>query len=379
MGKRKQGEGSIRQRENGRWECSIMDGFHSDGRRRYKVFYGDSEEEVKAQRDAYRDAQDRGALVEKDWTFSEWADVWFEQHKDNIKPTTQENYVYTLRILKSNIGRRRVADVKAMDIEVLLRKLRREGRSDSCLAQCRGMLYQIFNKAEANDLVNKNPVRFAEKMRKRPPKRKEAYTAEEVKLLLKNLPENKIGWSIRLLLCTGMRTQELLGLEPRHIAEDGSTILIEQAVVMEKGTAMIGTPKSFDSYRCVPVPPQFRYCARLLRDTDKKFVWEMDKRLDYPCNPSTFRTKYKQAIESVPGVRYLSPHSCRHTYVSQMQALGVDLATIQSLVGHADVDMTKHYLHVQDPIRLAAITKFDRAFSDEPETHPNIIDFMKSS
>ena len=62
-----------------------------------------------------------------------------------------------------------------------------------------------------------------------------------------------------------------------------------------------------------------------------------------------------------------------------MQALGVDLATIQSLVGHADVDMTKHYLHVQDPIRIAAITKFDRAFSDEPETHSNIIDFMKSS
>ena len=47
--------------------------------------------------------------------------------------------------------------------------------------------------------------------------------------------------------------------------------------------------------------------------------------------------------------------------------------------GHADVDMTKHYLHVQDPIRIAAITKFDRAFAEEPETHSNIIDFMKSS
>lgn len=163
------------------------------------------------------------------------------------------------------------------------------------------------------------------------------------------------------------------------LAEDGSTILIEQAVVMEKGTAMIGTPKSFDSYRSVPVLPKFRYCARLLRNTDKKFVWEMDKRLGYPCNPSTFRNKHKQAIEAVPCVRYLSPHSCRHTYVSQMQALGVDLSTIQSLVGHADVDMTKHYLHVQDPIRLAAITKFDQAFTDEAKTHPNIIDFVKSS
>lgn len=53
------------------------------------------------------------------------------------------------------------------------------------------MLYQIFNKAEANDLGKKNPVRFAEKMRKRPPNRKEAFTAEEVKLLLENLPETK--------------------------------------------------------------------------------------------------------------------------------------------------------------------------------------------
>ena len=119
--------------------------------------------------------------------------MWLAEVKAKAKCTTQENYVYTLRILKSNLGRRRVSDVKAMDVEVLLRKLRREGRSDSCLAQCRGMLFQIFNKAEANDLVNKNPVRFAEKMRKRPPKRKEAFTAEEVRLLLKELPENKIG------------------------------------------------------------------------------------------------------------------------------------------------------------------------------------------
>ena len=78
-------------------------------------------------------------------------------------------------------------------------------------------------------------------------------------------------------------------------------------------------------------------------------------RVDMPCNPSYFRKKFKEEISSVEGVRVLTPHSCRHTYVSQMQALGIDLATIQSLVGHADVDMTKHYLHVQDPVRLNAI------------------------
>ena len=66
--------------------------------------------------------------------------------------------------------------------------------------------------------------------------------------------------------------------------------------------------------------------------------------------------------------------------LSQMQALGVDLATIQSLVGHADVDMTKHYLHVQDPVRLNAIEMFDNAFFEkDQEIHRNIIDFVKSS
>lgn len=60
--------------------------------------------------------------------------------------------------------------------------------------------------------------------------------------------------------------------------------------------------------------------------------------------------------------------------------LGVDLATIQSIVGHADVDMTKHYLHVQDPVRQAAIEKFSNAFSENPKvSHLSVLDFLESS
>lgn len=378
--KRTNGEGTIRQRDNGRWECTIMDGFQSDGRRKYKAFYGKTQSEVKKKLKAYLQAKEDGVLAAMDFTFPEWADLWYENHLDNIKPTTQENYRYTLRILKDGFSRRKIKDIKAYDVEHFLKKLRREGRSDSCLAQCRGMLYQIFHKAVANDLLAKNPVQYAEKMRKRPPKRKEAFTAEEVQLLLDKLPENQIGWSIRLMLATGMRTQELLALEPRHITEDGSLITIEQALVMEKGTAVIGTPKSYDSYRRVPVPENVRYCAKLLRDTDKKFIWESAKKQSCPCNPSYFRDKFREALENVDGVRVLTPHCCRHTYVSQMQALGVDLATIQSIVGHADVDMTMHYLHVQEPVRQAAIGKFSAAFSNRPDPcHSNVLDSLNCS
>ena len=360
--RRSNGEGALRQRPNGLWELTLMDGFQSDGRRKYKSFYAKTQKEVKQKARAYQDAKAEGIEVDVVYYFDEWADLWFESHKDNIMPTTQENYQYTLRILKAAFPHKKIRDIKPFDIEMMLKKLRRDGRSTSCLTQCRGMMYQIMNKAEANDLIRKNPVRFAEKMRYREPvKRKDAFTAEEVSILMERLPENRIGLSIRLMLGTGMRTQELLALEPRHIDTDGSHIRIEQAINMQKGTAVVGLPKSRDSYRTIPVPQSLRWCAVALRQTEKKFVWE-ERKKDNPCNPSHFRDQFRKALEAIPEVPILTPHSCRHTYVSQMQALGVDLSTIQSIVGHADVDMTQHYLHVQESIRLDAIDRFSKAF-----------------
>ena len=60
-----------------------------------------------------------------------------------------------------------------------------------------------------------------------------------------------------------------------------------------------------------------------------------------------------------------------------MQMLGVDLATIQSIVGHADVDMTKHYLHVQEPVKLAAIEKFSSAFSGGKAPDLDVLDHIE--
>ena len=380
MAKRANGEGTLSQKENGSWQCQIMVGRKPDGKRDIRTFSGKTQKEVKAKRDDFLRKKEAGLLTGKEIRFDEWADMWFAHHKENVKPTTAEGYKYTLRILKNHFGRRKLSEIKAMDIEQFLRQLRKEGRSDSALAQCRGMLYQIFRKAVANDYLMKNPVEFAEKMRKGPPKRKEAFTADEVRFLMENLPENKIGWSIRLLLATGMRTQELLGLEPRHIAKDGSTITIEQALVRIKGSVAIGTPKSFDSYRTIPVPPLVQYCARELRNTDDKFIWNSPRKADQPCNPSHFSDQFKKTLEMMKDIRVLTPHCCRHTYVSQLQALGVSIETIQSIVGHADMDMTRHYLHVQESVRKEAVDRFSEAFSKTGRgTFGNVLDYKKSS
>ena len=56
------------------------------------------------------------------------------------------------------------------------------------------------------------------------------------------------------------------------------------------------------------------------------------------------------------------------------------METIQSMVGHADIDMTRHYLHVQEPKRQEAIVLFDEALNKNGRgVHGNILDYVKSS
>ena len=45
-----------------------------------------------------------------------------------------------------------------------------------------------------------------------------------------------------------------------------------------------------------------------------------------------------------------------------MQAIGIDLETIKYIVGHADIDMTEHYLHVQKSKINQAIELFGSEF-----------------
>ncbi len=156
MAKRSNGEGSIRHRPDGRWELRIMDGFLEDN---IIYFYGKTQKEAREKAKAYQNLRNSGIDNTVKHTFETWSDFWFEHHKDNITPTTQQNYKYILQTLQDRIGSRRLLDIKAFDIEELLKGLKKDGKSDSYVSSARGMLFQIFNKAEANDLILKNPTR----------------------------------------------------------------------------------------------------------------------------------------------------------------------------------------------------------------------------
>ena len=366
MARRMNGEGLLRKRPDGRWELRVMNGRREkDGKPNYKYIYGRTKREVTEKFDEFKKKLKGGIDVNRSYTFGEWSAIWFERHQRRITPTTADHYRCLLKKLVAKFGEKNIYDINTWDIEDFFDDLKDESKSDSYVSSCRGLLFQIFKRAKANNLVLKNPVEDAETAKSDTPdvkKVKDSFTAEEVRKLMLELPEDQIGLGIRLMLATGMRTQELLGLEPLHIAEDGSLVRVEQAVVLFKGKVSVSTPKTEAGYRNIPVPKSLQGYAKKLRETDRKFIFERGKK-DVPCNPSYFRDKFREYISRIEGVRLLTPHCCRHTYVSQMQALGVDMSTIKSLVGHTSEKMTEHYLHVQSEIKREAVQKFSDAFS----------------
>ena len=363
MAKRVKGEGLIRKRPDGRYELRIMEGYQKNGKQKVVSFYGKTRQEVRDKKKAYDAGAKQGVALKAKYTFAEFADVWFERHQEQLEDATIEHYTYILRTLKEHIGKRPLTDITTPEIEDLLNKLRAKKYSDSYIRSCRGMLTQIFNRAQAYQLVTYNPSVLAARMKSSTPqKKKESFTARECGRLIKDLPQDRMGWTIRLMIATGLRPQEMMGLEPRHIAKDGSYVIVEQAMKRVKGTAEIGGTKNPSSERVVPIPEIVRPAAIALRNTDKTYIWEAGKR-GKPCNPSYFADQFKASLATIPGMPQLTPHCCRVTYVSIMQSLGVKLETISHLVGHTTTRITEsRYLRVQNEAYQDALDRFDERF-----------------
>ncbi len=81
---------------------------------------------------------------------------WYEGYKDQVSPTTYESYGYTLKTLNRAFGSKPLRSIRASDVEAFLRDLTKDGTHQSQASKCRGMMFQIMRKAQANDLILKN-------------------------------------------------------------------------------------------------------------------------------------------------------------------------------------------------------------------------------
>ncbi|ODC02012.1 integrase [Candidatus Thiodiazotropha endoloripes] len=64
------------------------------------------------------------------------------------------------------------------------------------------------------------------------------------------------------------------------------------------------------------------------------------------ASPSTLRRAFKRAVNQAKIYKHVGPHTFRHSFASHLLAAGTDIRTIQTLLGHKNVETTMIYTHI---------------------------------
>src|SRR5215813_9202271 len=149
-------------------------------------------------------------------------------------------------------------------------------------------------------------------------------------------------------LLTGFRRQELTSLRPEDIDFARGTVSVA-ACYSKNGES-----------RTLPLGPQLRAVLEEAVGSrgDAPTVFITDK--GHPWKRSLSDAFRRAAIRV--GLEPLGPHVLRHTFASRLVMAGVDLRTVQELMGHKTIAMTLRYAHLSPDHKRQAMEALERRF-----------------
>jgi integrase len=284
------------------------------------------------------------------------------------KRTTIKDYRGYLRgHLAPYFGDRQIEKIDADLVAAYLRRKLQQGYASKTIQNQLNFLHGIFAFAERRLWVSANPVALVDRPKKnRSPRRRIRFLQPtELDRLIAAVPDNDLGKVERPLYLgaamTGLRQGELLALRWTDIDWVAGRIRVAESLSRRE----FDSPKSHEG-RSVPM------ADRLARELERHFK-RSDYRADHDlvfCHPhtghvlepSTVTKRLKRTLKRA-GLRELTFHELRHTFGTQMAAVGTPLRALQEWMGHGDAKTTEIYRHyAPDPTHGAALV--ERAFGN---------------
>lgn len=253
------------------------------------------------------------------------------------------------------LGDLKMPEITPVQISALLLGMQKSGKKQSTCVKVYTILHSVFKMAYMNDAIPKNPMDKVErpKARKDEAQGKEvpSYTVDEVRRILDLLENEPLQWQVfvRLLLDTGVRRGEALGLTWKNVDFKNNTITIagNLCYTPQKGV-YLDTPKNGRT-RAVDVDPGVMALLKKLREQQaekciSQWVFTQDGSSDpmHPTTPTGFFRKFGKKY----GIENFHPHKLRHTFASVAITAGADVASVSEKLGHSDKAVTlRMYTH----------------------------------
>ena len=353
MGSRRgHGEGGIRKRSDGRWQGTIELGW-IDGKRGRKFVYARTRAEVVDKLRQSKTALASGLpVVDERLTVEKWLEHWLDNVlPGSVKETTAANYSnLARRHLIPALGKHRLARLDVRHVEELLATMAREDYAPNTIRLVRSVLRRSMGHAERQGLIVRNVAALAQGPRI-PRGEARALAVGEVRALLTKAKGDRHEVAFVLLVETGMRLGELLGLRWEDVDVDGRQLQIRQTLSSLGGRIILSEPKTATSRRLYELSPQAIDALKVHRARQAAerlaagSAWAASghviaTEIGTPVDPSNFRRRFA-TISKAAGIQKCHPHELRHTAASLMLSRGVPLHIVADVLGHSSISVTK--------------------------------------
>lgn len=245
---------TIRKRGNGSYEIKVSCGYGVDGKQRaqYKTWKPAEgmtpkqiEKEVNRQAVMFEEACNHG-YQSKAIKFETFAEEWFEEYaKPNLRNTTYERMLQLRKRVYAAIGHMRMDKITPRQIQAFVNSLSKEGaneRTGKALAPKTirhnlSLISDVFAYAVKMGVVSEKPCTKVT-LPKAEQKEKQIYTPEQVQKFLTLLNDEPLKYRtfFNLMIYSGFRRGEMLGLEWKDINWDDSVISVRRTSQLHSST-----------------------------------------------------------------------------------------------------------------------------------------------
>lgn len=384
--RKKNGEGSIYQLANGKWTGKLQIGKKPDGKPNRKTFSGKTEAEVRKKIKEFNKNIDK-YLAENVPTlsFEEYINKWLYTYKRNtLKPSSFDRLESSVKnYVIPNLGYLQLGNIENHDIQSLINDMFDKGLSHSSIKKVYDTCNGVFTYAMIKD-ITRNPMLGVEMPSVKKFDKKEIkyfnndeikrFEAEAKRLYKTNRRVYNYGYAFILMLNTGVRMGEVLGIDKyKDIDLENNTLRVQRNVVVIKErdksdpTEIIGyTNQIQDSVktdagdRIIPLSKKARESIVYLMencDNNSNFL------ISNPQGDTLSMSSFSKTFSKILVASNIEPcglHTLRHTFASKLFKNGIDVKIVSELLGHSNVAITYNtYIHLIKEQKVKAIQSLD--------------------
>lgn len=293
--------------------------------------------------------------------------------EDGRSPVTISTYKFAAGKLDRIIAGIKVGEATPPRLDAAVRSMKR-AHGVTMARQSRTLLQGGLALAVMAGVLGGNPVREVRIATDAEPQGAKALTAAELRDLLGKLTASEscreldLVDPVTVLIATGVRRSELLGLRWSDWDEKAGTITVAGKVVRAKGEGLdrLDGTKSKSGKRTLVLPD---FAAKALT-ARKALPFLGEQEMIFPSSagtwrdPNNFGKQWRKVREDL-GVPEVTSHSFRKSVADLIDEEGLSARVGADQLGHSQVSMTQNKYMTRGKVHSEVAALLDRAIKDE--------------